>query len=170
MESRSVPFLIKGPGFAAGRPGDAQLATFRRELFHDDARHLFDYWIDKVADGKIPGKAQIDPTEIPGLLPGLYIEEWDEAKGQSRLRLAGELHREVAGFNVQGLLVDEHTSGPTSELWKQCDQCNFSELRPTLCGYSLAHVEKPYKNLADLALPLRDGDGARLALGLIWPF
>ena len=122
----------------------------------------------------VPWRSVLDdpraPIELPRLLSAIYIEEWDKESRQSRLRLAGEFHREVAGFNVQGLSVDEHAAGKTAEIWKRCDRYNFFELRPTFCGYDLGHVKKAFRFLADLTLPVRAGPDEVLAFGFIWPY
>jgi hypothetical protein len=170
MGERAVPFLIKGPSFAAGLPEAATIEAFRSEIFKADAIFLFDYWVSQCSASGIPSKDQIDPVKLPNLLPAIYIEEWDDQRRQSRIRLAGEFHRELAGFNVQGLTVDDHTTGAANELWKQCDRCNFFELRPTFCGYTLEHVDKAHKRMADLTLPMRDKSGSVLTIGVTWCF
>lgn len=170
MNARSIPFLISGPSFADGLPAEEETAAFRDALFHDDALMFFDYWLARCSKTDLPGKADIDPIELPRLLSAIYIEEWDKESRQSRIRLAGEFHRDVAGFNVQGLSVDEHAAGQTAEIWKQCDLLNFFELRPTFCGYDLGHVKKTFRYLADLTLPVRAGPDEVLAFGFVWPY
>ena len=169
MSALTVPFLVKGPSFSAGLPEEPEIAEFRGVLPNPDAVTFFEYWLAKCPETGIPDKTDIDPIELPRLLHAIYIEEWDEKKQQSRIRLAGEFHREVAGFNVQGLGVDEHASGETKELWQQCDRLNFFELRPTYCAYDLGHVKKPFRFLADLTLPVRTSSEHVLAFGFIWP-
>ena len=169
VSARNVPFLVKGPSFSSGLPGAPEIDEFRGALPDPDAVAFFDHWRAKCSEAGVPDKADIDPVELPRLLHAIYIEEWDKEKRQSRLRLAGEFHREVAGFNVQGMGVDEHSTGETEELWKQCDRLNFFELRPTYCGYDLGHVKKRFRFLADLTLPVRAGPDEVLAFGFIWP-
>ena len=169
MSAPAIPFLIKGPSFATGLAEETGIDAFRAALSNSDATAFFDYWLARCSEAGIPEKADIDPIELPRLLHAIYIEEWDQDSRQSRIRLAGEFHREVAGFNVQGLSVDEHASGQTSEIWKQCDQLNFFELRPTFSGYDLGHVKKAHRYLADLTLPVRVGPDEVLAFGFVWP-
>jgi hypothetical protein len=169
VSAPTIPFLIKGPSFSAGMPEQAEIDAFRDALFNADAIAFLDYWLTRCAASGLPEKSAIDPIELPRLLSAIYIEEWNEEQRQSRIRLAGEFHREVAGFNVRGLSVDEHASGETSLIWKQCDRFNFFELRPTFCGYDLGHVRRPYRYLADLTLPVRDNGDGVLAFGFVWP-
>lgn len=163
-----VPFLVKGPSFAAGMPEEPEVARFRTAIDDAGALAFFDYWIEKCGADDIPGKAQIDPIEIPKLLSAMFIEEWDPSAGQSRIRLAGEFHREPDGSNIQDRTIDELANGETAEVWKACDRCNFFELRPTICAYDLDHFDKPFVRHADLALPVRDTDSAILVYGYSW--
>jgi PAS domain len=169
VSALTIPFLVKGPSFSSGIPGESEIDGFRSRLCNADAMAFLDYWRARCSETGIPEKADIDPIELPRLLSAIYIEEWDEQRRQSRIRLAGEFHREVAGFNVQGLSVDEHADGETSLIWKQCDQFNFFQLRPTFCGYDLGHVKRQFRYLADVTLPVRDGSDGVLAFGFVWP-
>ncbi len=166
--SPDVPFLVKGPSFAKGLPDEAETAQFRAAIGEPGALAFFDYWVAKCGAADIPEKIQIDPIEIPKLLTAMFIEEWDALAGQSRIRLAGEFHREPDGTNIQNRTIDELTNGATAEVWKACDQCNFFELRPTICGYDLNHFDKPFVRHADLSLPVRDSDAAILTYGYSW--
>ena len=169
MDDSTVPFLIRGPSFLAGFPDIAEVESFRQEVFDADALSLFDLWISRCSAEDIPTKDHIDPIELPALLPRIYIEEWDSNRKQSRIRLAGEFHRQISGLNVRGLAVDDHVTGATNELWKQCDQYNFIELCPTFCGYSLEHVNKGFLSITDLTLPVRDKREGVQTVGIISP-
>ena len=169
-DDRAVPFLIKGPSFSSGVPPATEIESFRQELFGAYALTLFEYWLSKCPADDIARKDQIDPMDLPKLLSRIYIEEWDTERRQSRMKLAGEYHREVAGLKVKGLGVDDHPSGATNELWKQCDQHNFFELRPTFCGYCLNFTNKQSGRVADLTLPVRDKSELVLTVGVVSPF
>jgi hypothetical protein len=163
-----VPFLVKGPSFAQGMPDAAEIAQLRAAIGDAGGVAFFDYWAGKCGADDIPVKSQIDPIEIPKLLAAMFIEEWDPIAGQSRIRLAGEFHREPDGSSIQDRTIDELTHGATAEIWKACDQCNFFELRPTICGYDLDHFDQPFVRHADLALPVRDTDSSILTYGYSW--
>ncbi len=170
MNAHTIPFLIKGPSFAGGRPCARQLDGFRDALADPDALAFFDYWLSRCGEAGLPAKAEIDPCELPGLLHAIYIEEWDGQRQQSRIRLAGEFYREVNGFNVQGLAVDDYAEGATQDLWKECDKLNFFELCPTLCAYDLGRDKRPVRFLNDLTLPVRAAADSVVAFGYTWPF
>ena len=165
--SPAVSFLVRGPSYAEGIPAAAEISRFRGAIGDAGGLALFDYWASKCSADGIPDQASIDPIEIPRLLSAIFIEEWDELAGQSRIRLAGECHREPDGTNIQDRTVDELAKGATAEIWKACDRCNFFALRPTICGYDLEHFDKPFVRHADLALPVRDCESI-LTYGYSW--
>jgi hypothetical protein len=164
----SIPFLLKGPCCAAGVPSGSEIERFRGQIANREALTFFDYWISKCSGNDMPRKERIDPVEIPELLSAMFIEEWDAELQQSRIRLAGEFHREPDGSSIQNLAVDDLSSGLTNEIWKRCDHYNFFELRPTICGYSLEHFDRPHRQHADLAVPVRDGSNSVLVYGYSW--
>ena len=68
------------------------------------------YWQSKAADGRLPCRAQIDPTEIPKLLPHVMLVE--VADGRYRYRLIGTENERAQGINATGRFIDEVLKGP----------------------------------------------------------
>ncbi len=51
---------------------------------------IYDYWRSKLpADGMLPGRRDIDPTEIPRLLPNVWLVDVVEDPRRFRVRLIG---------------------------------------------------------------------------------
>jgi hypothetical protein len=70
-------------------------------------RALLDYWNSKCgADGSLPSRALIDPVELRGLLPHVYLV--DVLPDESfRIRLLGEVHVAIYGTGLVGRSIDE---------------------------------------------------------------
>ena len=64
-----------------------------------------DYWQSKRSGGSLPLRAQIDPLDVPRLLPYLMLIEVVE--GRLRYRLAGTQVVANAGFDFTGRYLDE---------------------------------------------------------------
>ena len=169
-DDQTAPFLVKGPSFLEGVPAKAEIDTFRQQVFNGAALMLFDSWLGKCPSEGIPNKNDIDPVEFPKLLDRIYMEDWNEERQQSVLRLAGNFHRYIYGKDVRGLAVDDHCTGEKNRIFKQCDQHNFWELCPTFCGYFIDDVNNIYTALTDLTLPVRDKTAGILTVGLVSPF
>lgn len=167
MTSPRVPFIIKGPSFADGVPSKNEVQSFRDGIADAQAAAFFDYWLSKI-DKTIPQKCSIDPTEIPKLLAGIFVEEWDEKHQQSRIRLAGEFHREPDDSSIKGRILDDLAEGETRDIWRRCDTYNFVELRPTVCGYNLNQFSRDVSRHADLSLPVIGGAETILVYGYSW--
>ena len=56
----------------------------------DKLKQLFNYWLGKVEATTPPRKADIDPMDIPRLLPHIWIQEHVPGTTEFRCRLAGE--------------------------------------------------------------------------------
>lgn len=83
----SLPFGVREPPFAM----------------------LHRYWESKRHAGRLPARADIDPTEIPALLPQLLLfEVVAGADGpRFRFRLAGTAFTSLVGRDVTGFCMDE---------------------------------------------------------------
>lgn len=78
-----------------------------------DARLLagYEYWRGKAADRAMPRRTDIDPTEIPKLLPHVRLVDV-VGPGRYRYRLVGTAAQALHGSNPTGRLVHEVLSGP----------------------------------------------------------
>jgi hypothetical protein len=72
---------------------------------------LLRYWQSICRDGRLPGRADLDPLELRGLLPHVYLidvlpgdrpDRW-----RFRVRLLGEKHVEVYGPGLVGKVIDD---------------------------------------------------------------
>lgn len=87
-----------------------------RMLQDQDLADGFAYWRSRVRDGRLPGRADIDPVDIPRLLR--YVLLVDELTGpgrRCRLRVQGTALTERANRNSTGLyltdmMTDRHYS------------------------------------------------------------
>ena len=82
------------------------------------------YWRDKAAGRAMPGRADIDPIEIPKLLPDvMLVERLDE--GRYRYRLIGTENTRAHGVNATGRYLDEVLPGPdyAAHVLKLYDEC-----------------------------------------------
>jgi hypothetical protein len=69
------------------------------------------YWRRKAADRGMPRRADIDPTEIPRLLPHVMLVDVLE-DGRYRYRLIGTENERAHGINATGRCLDEVLKGP----------------------------------------------------------
>ncbi|HVH81959.1 MAG TPA: PAS domain-containing protein [Stellaceae bacterium] len=83
---------------AASRITDARLTA------------AFDYWLSRSTGLRLPRRRDIDPAEIPKLLPILMIVE--VLSGRYRYRLIGTENADAFGMNATGRYLDEVLPGP----------------------------------------------------------
>src|SRR5690349_7676726 len=69
-------------------------------------RQAHDYWRRKAAGRKMPRRADIDPTEIPKLLPDVMLVDV-LPEGRYRYRLIGTENAAAHGMNATGCYLDD---------------------------------------------------------------
>ena len=68
---------------------------------------LFAYWLARRRDRPMPEFGDIDPIDIPNLLPFLWIHDHDPATDRFRCRLMGEAARSAYDAKVTGRDVED---------------------------------------------------------------
>jgi hypothetical protein len=70
----------------------------------------FDYWRRIAAGNKLPCRRDLDPVDIPRLLPHVMLIEV-QPDGRYRYRLIGTANAQEQGMNATGQFVDEVLKG-----------------------------------------------------------
>jgi len=121
------------------------------------------YWLHKTAGKTMPSRADIDPTEIPKLLPDVMLVDVAPA-GRYRYRLIGTENVVAHGVNATGRYLDDVLPGTEYRdhvlgLYDECVQ----DRRPLYseCLFFPPGRRAPERHTKVLFLPLSD-DGARV--------
>lgn len=70
-------------------------------------RQLYDYWNRRRAGRAMPARADIDPVDIPRLLPNLLLLEVEPGSGRLKVRVAGTAVVDMYGGDYTGRYLDE---------------------------------------------------------------
>jgi len=159
--------LVAAPKFGPNDPV-SKLHEFRQRLEDPGARKLLDYWSGLVSVYGLAIKRRFDPLAIPDLLPRIYLEEWDAPTEQSKVRLEGDVLRDLWGGGAVGKTIDDQVTGAVNALWKESDRLNFGERRGTFEVYDLNFRDREYRWVGDLCLPMEDERGEPFSVGYIW--
>jgi len=76
----------------------------------DRLRAGHEYWRRKAAGRRMPRRGDLDPIEIPRLLPHVMLVE--VAEGRYRYRLIGTENERAQGINATGCFIDDVLKGP----------------------------------------------------------
>jgi hypothetical protein len=74
-------------------------------------RQLYAYWRSKAVGGRLPSRADIDPAEIPQLLPYVFLVDVERNPRRFRFRLIGTQICAWSGRDVTGKYVDDAVYG-----------------------------------------------------------
>lgn len=84
---------------------DVELVEVPEAFDNDILGRLFIYWRGKVRDRRLPGRAALDPIEIPTLLPYVILVDIRSDPFDLVYRLAGTAVVSRLGYEVRGLSV-----------------------------------------------------------------
>jgi hypothetical protein len=79
-------------------------------------RSLVRYWDEKRGDRSMPARREIDPTEIPRLLPIALIA--DSPPAGPRIRLLGSETTNAYGREIAGQLIEDVEFGEFTPSWR----------------------------------------------------
>lgn len=90
-------------------PGQHEAAATQ---WHPKIRRFFDYWqakhsVPKHSGGGLPGRQNIDPLDIPELLPNIWLLDVQHEPFRLRYRLVGTGIVEARGRDQTGQWLDE---------------------------------------------------------------
>ena len=77
---------------------------------------LHEYWRSKCGDRRMPRRSDICPTEIPALLPMLFLVDLEHDPFRVRYRVVGTSAVEMSGRDYTGLYLDEIRFNKPDEL------------------------------------------------------
>lgn len=98
---------------AVSPPARGSIAPATETMPFTDPRleQAYEYWRRKAAGRKLPRRRDIDPIEIPKLLPDVMLVDV-EAGGRYRYRLIGTENVMAQGIRATGRYLDEVLPGP----------------------------------------------------------
>jgi len=114
---------------------------------------LVRYWNEKRASRLMPSRRQLDPIEIPRLLPIVLLA--DAATTGARIRLMGTDATAACGQEPRGRLVDELDLGEFTPFWSQAFAVVIKSGAPVSAG-SLFHRGTQLHRIESVLLPLSD--------------
>jgi len=79
--------------------------AFRAQLILREQRDLYGYWRSCAQSKPVPSRYDIDPVDIPHLLPGLSLLDAGKELDALRYRLAGTRVRDIYGTEITGRAV-----------------------------------------------------------------
>ncbi|PKQ07842.1 MAG: hypothetical protein CVT72_01835 [Alphaproteobacteria bacterium HGW-Alphaproteobacteria-11] len=122
---------------------------------------LIAYWERKRAGRAMPAPADIDPTDIPRLLPYMAIADITYEPLDMRYRLMGTRLVEMGGVDRTGTSIREGHSGERLEERLAALQRMLASPGPVALGGRLDWLDRGYRKFQCVHLPL-SADGEKV--------
>lgn len=136
---------------------------------HPKVREIHRYWQSIApAPGVLPGRRHLDPTDLPSLLPNVWLVDVVREPVRYRFRLLGTVVEKFAGRPLTGRWLDGTLDPSTrDEVLANLDAVVDSRQPSWRRGPSLIVPEKKVMTLERLYLPLAaDGRTVDMVLAL----
>jgi hypothetical protein len=129
-------------------------------------RQLHAYWKKLCGDRRMPSREDVDPLDIPGLLPIVFLVEVLDHPLDFRFRLAGTHFCEFAGEEVSGKLIGQiFPRDFCAEVWTHWASC-VEQKQPKSAFGQLWVPGRDYIHWEGIVLPLSpDGIAVNMFLG-----
>lgn len=136
---------------------------------HNCLRELFDYWSLRCGGRRMPARSDIDPADIPSLLPHLLLADVDEDAHDVRFRLVGTELVQSFGGEFTGRHLSELDYGTEAEAVADSYAQAISTGEPQ---FKISHFwTRDYRHLKiqQLLLPLsEDGEHVSMILAGVY--
>jgi hypothetical protein len=132
-----------------------------------DLRTLYEYWDTVRGDRPMPRRADIDPSEIPRLLPYVIMHNALPGGGGYTIRLVGEEVVRLNGSNGTGRQAGSIMTPHGAEIMTRILDAVAAERAPKFrAGRVYWHPDKTYRDFEARFLPLSpDGETVNIILG-----
>lgn len=123
-------------------------------------KRSYRYWAERCHDGNLPGRKDLDPIDIPELLPNIMLVDVLRREGRFRFRfrLMGEQQVYVAGRNMVGEFVEDGLERDAHDVIERFRRI-VRHRRPHFWRRNFLTEEKKHFVYDSVALPLAS-DGA----------
>ena len=142
--------------------------AFRAQLVVPEHRQLFDYWLECCAGKPMPCRADINPSRMARLLPGISLINVASDLCKSTVRLAGTRLREIHDREITGQTIEALDWGDKRDYWLTAYRRTAEEGVPTQGVLKGPRLQKEHLVQYWLRLPLGKSDGngqAEMILG-----
>jgi len=128
--------------------------AFRHRLTDEPHRLIYDYWRARVRNGRLPGRADFDPVDVPSVLRFLVLVDLSLAARTVRFR--------VFGTEAQSFWGEDHTGADLADI-------TTGDYYDYICGLYFGCAERRAPVLGD-SLFRWDRDRSVVARRLFLPF
>jgi hypothetical protein len=128
-------------------------------------RRLVAYWLDKRESRAATRRTDIDPIDIPSVLPVIWLYDYVQENGRFRCRLAGEDIRAMYKTNIVGQYLDQFV---LARAWATIEEHYRAVIGQPAIGHAIGKV---YSSGLDrmghgerIVLPLSGNDGREITM------
>ncbi len=126
------------------------------QIEHPSLRRLFAYWEKKRGDRLAPARSDIDPVDLPDILPHMFIYRVLDGGGDFRMSLFGTALVDVFGRDFTGESFNNIFMGPDRDaILKEYRQVAL-DARPVCARHDANWINRDHVTYERLLLPVSE--------------
>ncbi len=126
------------------------------EISSEVLRDLHAYWDRKRTGRDMPSRSDIDPLDIPRILPNLILFDIEPGSRRLKVRLVGTAIVELYGADYTGRYLDEIDFGDRREQILQDYAVALEQRCPSVSNHLFWNLRGTHIGVERLILPLSD--------------
>jgi hypothetical protein len=126
---------------------------------HDELKALLAYWQAKKGDRSAPARADLDPIEIPAIMPHLLLLDVEPRTRRVRFRLMGTAVTSGLGRDLTGRYLDDLPLNRTQRTMLEQYKRVIDTVEPACSAWEYTREDGRHVRFERLILPL-SSDGA----------
>lgn len=138
-------------------------SDIRHQIILPEQRAVYDYWRAKCREGYIPGRHDLEPSDVVQHLPRISLIENDAECGKFKYRLAGTEYWEIYDTEVTGLYVDDLPIGSVANYWNRVHSRVVEKAQASIGVTPVGLAHKSHLLTFWMRLPL-SSDGANVSM------
>ena len=126
------------------------------QIGHPSLRRLYEYWDEKRSDRIAPARADIDPVDIPDILPNMFIYRVEHDPRDYLMLLFGTALVDAFGRDLTHRRFDEIFSGSDYAAMRAEYDAAVDECRPICVSHDGNWIDRDHVEYTRLLLPLSE--------------
>jgi hypothetical protein len=129
-----------------------------KSLLVPHLKSIRDYWLDRRGRRRMPARSDLDPCDVPTLIPYFLLTDVTYDPLSFRYRLIGTQITQISGRDATGRTIDEDLYGEKAERVKRAYLQVVASREPVAVREIAQFVRKDWLRIEALLLPLGETD------------
>jgi hypothetical protein len=140
------------------------------QIANEDVKQVYEYWLSKKPNGRLPSRVDIEPKELKGLADRTFLIDVLALPLHFKVRFFGTRLVQWAGCDLTGMVIRQPEDSAPLRPWRQLydEYCSVVLAREPRHDEHSAEWGKDHQRFERIIMPLSgDGDTVDMLFGAL---